>query len=219
MLRATVLFGLVSLVTVRAIGADVAGPAQLPASRYAAMSGKSPFALATPPEPTSAASGTFASNWFVSGIGRYGDNAFVTIKSRDLSVQFTLFGPEAHPEYHVSLASVNWSDTIGQSTVVLQKGTETAKLEFNQALLRTTQPAADSPPAGATTGDSASAPAGAGNASTPATSLSKTALAATSAAKTRNVAIVSAQPGRQFPTTSRSSGAIQRRIQIIAQPR
>jgi hypothetical protein len=213
MLRATLLSGLVSLAVVRAIGADVAAPAQLPAGRYAAMREKSPFVLATRDEPTTAAQGTFASNWYVDGMGRLGDDAFVTIKSRDKTVQFTLFGHEAHPEHHVSVASVNWSDTIGQSSVVLQKGTETAKLEFNQALLRGTVDAAPT-----TAGGPATASTAADNALTPARNLSKT-LAAKGAVKANNVAIVPAQANRQFSTASRSPGSIQRRIQIIAQPK
>lgn len=219
MFRATFLFGLVHLAAVHAIGADLASPAQLPASRYAAMREKSPFALATRDEPAAAAQGTFASNWFVSGIGRFGDDDFVTIQSRDKTAQFTLFGREAHPEYHVSVASVNWSDTIGQSTVVLQKGTETAKLEFNQALLRATPAAANTTPAGATAGGPAATGTVGDDAVVPSRNFSKAALAAKGAARTGNAAAVPLSTDRQFSTASRSPGAIQRRIQIIAQPK
>lgn len=113
-------------------------PAPLPAERYAAMKERSPFALATAVAPAAPTQGSFAANWFVSGIGRLGDSDFVAIKSRDLSTQFTLCGRE--PLNGVSVASVTWSEVIGKSTVILQKGTETAKLEFSESQLRTAVP-------------------------------------------------------------------------------
>ncbi len=117
-------------------------PESLPTDRYAAMAGQSPFALATAVAPPAAPQASFAANWFVSGIARLGDADFVTIKSRDAALQFSLFGQELNQEHGVSLASVNWSETIGKSTVILQKGTETAKLEFNEADLRGPAPSA-----------------------------------------------------------------------------
>ncbi len=60
----------------------------------------------------------------------------MTIKSRDLAVQFSLFARETDRVTGVSLASVNWSDHVGKSTVILRKGTETARLEFNEAEVR-----------------------------------------------------------------------------------
>ena len=141
MFRATFLLFVVSLSISHAWSADFSEPAALPADRYAAMREKSPFALATASVPI-ASTGSFAANWYLGAIGRLGDTDFVTIKSRDLSVQFTLFGHEPNPEHRVSISSVNWSDTVGESSVILQKGTETAKLEFNQSLLRAPAPAA-----------------------------------------------------------------------------
>jgi hypothetical protein len=117
---------------------DSPQPTPLSPDRYAAMAEQSPFALATAPAPASTPQASFAANWFVSGIARVGDTDFVTIRSRDASVLFSLFGRE--PNQGVSLASVDWSGTVGKTTVVLQKGTETARLEFNEAELRA-QPA------------------------------------------------------------------------------
>lgn len=111
-------------------------PKPLPAERYAAMASQSPFALATVTAAPPAPQASFAANWFVSGIARLGDVDFVTIKSRDAAMQFSLFGREPNPEHGVSVASVNWSEIVGKSTVILQKGTEMAKLEFNEADLR-----------------------------------------------------------------------------------
>jgi len=76
---------------------------------------------------------SFAANWYVSGIGRLGDQDFVTVKSRDLSTQFSLYGNELNPKEGVTLVSINWSETVGKSTVLLKKGAETATLEFNEA--------------------------------------------------------------------------------------
>ncbi len=111
-------------------------PTPLPAERYAAMASQSPFALATVTAAPAAPQASFAANWYVSGIARIGDTDFVSIKSRDAALQFSLFGQEPNQEHGVSVSSVNWSETIGKSTVILQKGTEMAKLEFNEAELR-----------------------------------------------------------------------------------
>jgi hypothetical protein len=104
-------------------------------SRYQALLAHSPFSLATAPAPVAVAQGSFASNWYVSGIGRIRGADFVSIKSRDLSTQFSLYGGEKARAGEVALVSVTWSDVVGKSTVILRKGTETAKLEFNEAEL------------------------------------------------------------------------------------
>jgi hypothetical protein len=83
---------------------------------------------------------SFATNWYVTGVGRFGDVEFVSLKSRDLSTAFSLYSGEPDPGTGVMLSTVNWSETIGKTTVTLRKGTETAVLEFNQALLATTPP-------------------------------------------------------------------------------
>ncbi len=120
-------------------------PSALPADRYSAMGANCPFATATPTVAPSQPQASFAANWFISGIARIGDSDFVTVKARDLSTQFSLFGNEPNSENGVILASVNWSETIGKSTVVLRKGTETAKLEFNEAQIHSAPQAAPEP--------------------------------------------------------------------------
>jgi hypothetical protein len=121
--------------------ADDAIPAALPAGRYEHIRTHSPFAVATAEAPPVQKGASFAANWFVSGIARIGGDDFVTIKSRDLATQFSLFG-KGDKVNDVALASVTWSDAVGKSTVILRKGTETAKLEFNEAEVQATQPAA-----------------------------------------------------------------------------
>ena len=108
-------------------------PHSRPASRYQSMKQQSPFALATPVEPGAALQASFAANWVVSGIARLGDVDYVTIKARDLSAEFSLYGHDANSQNGVALASIEWSDKIGKSAVIIKKGTETAKLEFNEA--------------------------------------------------------------------------------------
>jgi len=121
-------------------------PQSFPKGRYDQLREHSPFSLATVQAPVVAPGPGFADNWFVSGIARLGDDDFVTIKSRDLAKQFSLFSNETDRETGVSVASVNWSDTVGKSTVILRKGTETAKLEFNEAEIHATPQAANPKP-------------------------------------------------------------------------
>jgi hypothetical protein len=117
-------------------------PLPFPAERYTAMLEKSPFALATPvaPPPVAPTKG-FAADWYLTGLARFEDQDYVSIKSRDLSVNFSLFGTEAtkgltgsnESANGVQLVSVEWSNERGKSTVTIKKGDEIARLEFNQA--------------------------------------------------------------------------------------
>jgi hypothetical protein len=110
-------------------------PTVFPAERYEQMIAKSPFALATPPAPVAAPPDkSFADGWFVSGLAQLDGKDFVTIKSRDLGVQLSLFGTDAKDG--ISLQKVEWSPAIGRSTVTIMKDGQTAKLEFNQAELQ-----------------------------------------------------------------------------------
>lgn len=137
-----------ALLAVPAWAADKPMPEAHPAGRYATMVEKSPFALATAAAPVAEAQASFAANWYVAGIAKLGDTDFVTIKSRDASQIFSLIGRE--PQNGVSVASIEWSETIGKSKVILQKGTETAKLEFNEADLRGPAPSTNAPNVAAT---------------------------------------------------------------------
>jgi hypothetical protein len=125
---------------------DLAIPAVFPPERYEAMIARSPFALATPPAPVAAApEKNFADGWYVSGLAQLDGQDFVTIKSRDLAVQFSLFGNE--PKDGVTLQRVEWSPSIGRSTVTIVKDGQTAKLEFNQAELQSAASPAAAPSA------------------------------------------------------------------------
>lgn len=122
--------------------AEDAIPQPWPAARYAEFARQSPFALATA-AVSSAASPipSFASDWFVSGVARIGRADFVTIKSRDASMQFSIFGREPHPQHGICLAEVRWSEAVGKSVVILRKGQELAALEFNEVEVRGPEPA------------------------------------------------------------------------------
>jgi len=110
-------------------------PASPPADRYAGMSRHSPFALATAAPVVPPAGPSFAANWYIAGIARDGDTDFVTIKSRDATIQFSLRGKEAHQEQGVVLDQINWSDEPLKSTVSIRKGNELALLQFNEAIV------------------------------------------------------------------------------------
>lgn len=111
-------------------------PAAFPAERYETMIARSPFALATPPAPVAApAEKNFAEGWFVSGLAQLDGKDFVSIKSRDLGVQLSLFGSD--PRDGVTLQKVEWSPALGKSTVTIAKDGQTAKLVFNEAEMQT----------------------------------------------------------------------------------
>ena len=143
------LIPLFALVTSQAFALESAVPAAFPADRYEKMAEKSPFALATPAAPVAAPQASFAANWFLTAVGRDAQGQdFITIKAQDGSVHFSLSGNEANPETGVSLASVNWSDTFRESTAIIKKGAETAKLIFNkeETVMPAPQPGGARPP-------------------------------------------------------------------------
>lgn len=119
--------------------AESAIPEPFPSTRYEAMLAQSPFALATPvAAPPAPAERGFASDWYVTGLGYFEEKDYVSIKSRDLSTSFSLYGTE--PVNGVSLVGVEWSNERGKSAVTVKKGEDTARIEFNQAELQTTAP-------------------------------------------------------------------------------
>ena len=122
-----------ALLPCSAAAAELAVPAQHPLSRYQTMFEKSPFALATAAPPPVVPQAGFAEGWYVSSLSRIFNKDRVTIKSRDLSTQFELFGDEPNrANGDIVLAGVDWSPVVGKSTVTIKKGTEFAKLEFDQ---------------------------------------------------------------------------------------
>lgn len=111
-----------------------------PMARYGAMLNQSPFALATvveaPPEPTE----SFTANWELTGIAKLRNDQgeekdFITIRSRDRRLSFTLYGEQVATEDEakgVSIHSVDRREGARKSTVTLKRGTELGKVEFSQ---------------------------------------------------------------------------------------
>jgi hypothetical protein len=131
-MKTGILFLLAGFVGGSLARAEEAVPTAPSPDRYSRLSQHCPFAVASAVAPAMT-TGSFAANWFISGIGRMGDVDFVSIKARDLSTQFSLFGQE--PKDGVVLVEVNWSNVVGKSTVTLRKGSEVARLAFNEAIV------------------------------------------------------------------------------------
>ncbi len=124
---------LLGLAAAAAVAGDNPVPTSMPAERYAEMESRSPFALASAAAPAPPVGESFAANWYVSGMARLNGEDFVSIKSRDQAVQFSLHGRSEDVQTGVGLAAVEWAEDAGRSTVILRKGNETARLEFNRA--------------------------------------------------------------------------------------
>lgn len=223
-MKALPILSLAILLTSRAWSVENPIPTAHPADRYAALSEKAPFALATPAAPVVTPQASFAANWFVSGIARIGDADFVTIKARDQSTQFSLFAHETHPVNGVSVASVNWSETVGKSTVILQKGSETAKLEFNEMDLRGPQAAPTPQPGMNPSGVPMPQPVG----MPPQIGTAPVGMPQPPGMPPQPVGIprpgnmpviVPAQATRQFPTPTANPNEVHRRVRIINQPK
>lgn len=113
-----------------------------PEARYQPMIARSPFALATPVAPPVAADKSFADGWYLAGISQFDGKNFVAVRSRDLSVQFSLYGDERREDNGVKLQSVEWSPTLGRTTATIEKDGQFAKLEqLNQSELASAAPA------------------------------------------------------------------------------
>jgi hypothetical protein len=131
------------------LGVEDAVPNELPKGRYEEIMRHCPFALASVKARPEAPQPSFAVNWYVAGIARLGGDYYVTIKARDLSEQFSLFGDQPDGRNKVRLIGVNWSDNLGKSTVTIQKDKEMATLVFNEAEMQST-PTQLATPAGQT---------------------------------------------------------------------
>ena len=127
-----------ALVTSPAFALESVVPAPFPADRYEKLAEKCPFAVAPKMEVTPPQQAGFAANWFLTMAGRDAQGRdVVTIRAQDGSAHFSLYGNEPYPDenstaYGVSLASINWSDTFRETTAIIKKGAETAKLIFSK---------------------------------------------------------------------------------------
>lgn len=112
-------------------------PQAYPPDRYAALLDKSPFAVATAaPEPVAPVE-NFATNLYVSAIFKsYDDEGKpryrVLVRSRDEQLRLDLFGDKPS-EDGIALVAVDEAAISSKSTVTLKKGSETGRIEFDQA--------------------------------------------------------------------------------------
>lgn len=118
-------------------GASQAIPKAFPAERYSGLVSKSPFAIASaPPEPVAPVE-NFATNFVVTGISKQknkdGHETYnVFVRSRDMATRLVLVGDRPSDE-GISVVSVEEAAVAAKSVVVLRKGSETGRVEFDQA--------------------------------------------------------------------------------------
>ncbi len=130
------LLPLLALAASPALALESAVPARFPADRYEKMAEqkgeKALFALATPTVAPVVTQAGFATNWYLTAVGRDPQGQeFVTIKAQDGSVHFSLSGGEANPETGVSLVNITWSDAWRKSKATIKKGAELAEIVFS----------------------------------------------------------------------------------------
>jgi len=131
---AVVLAPLCGLAGLAAWAGPQALPTPFPEARYARMSKRSPFAVATAAATPAAAAPGFAAQLFVDGVAHYGDTDYVGIKSRDLDKPVAIFvAVGTTTEDGLKVERVQWSDETGKSTVEVSKGGEKATLEFDES--------------------------------------------------------------------------------------
>lgn len=126
-------------------------PVPFPLERYAALLEKSPFAIATaPPEVIPVSTENFATNWVLTGISKQRDHEgkelfTVFVRSRDLATRLVLTGD--HPsDDGVSVASVEEAAVPAKTAVFLKKGSETGRVEFDQATVAAAPSTPAAPP-------------------------------------------------------------------------
>jgi hypothetical protein len=112
-------------------------PVPFPAQRYTALFEKSPFAIASAPPEQPVTAENFATNWVLAGISKQkgkdgAEHYTLFVRSRDLATRLVIFG-DRPTEDGVSLVSVDENPVAAKSTAILRKGSETGRVEFDQA--------------------------------------------------------------------------------------
>src|SRR5215813_111506 len=135
-----------TLVTVLAVAAatysqaeDVLPP-QYNFDRYSKMMDQSPFAIATA-QVAPAATPDFAKDLYIANAARSQDGDMVTLAS-STDHNFKKYLTTKEPVDGYSVASIEWSDKVGQTKVTISKDGNFATLTFNQALLSQAAPGA-----------------------------------------------------------------------------
>jgi len=134
----------ITLATIMAIGgamcsqaADVLPP-QYNFDRYSKMMEQSPFAIASA-VAAPAATPDFAKDLYIANAARSQDGDLVTLASTT-DHNFKKYLSTKEPVDGYSIASIEWSDKVGQTKVTISKDGNFATLTFNQALLSQAAP-------------------------------------------------------------------------------
>ena len=117
--------------------ADVLPP-QYNFDRYSKMMDQSPFAIATA-VAAPAATPDFAKDLFIANAAKSQDGDLVTLAST-ADHNFKKYLTTKEPIDGYSIASIEWSDKVGQTKVTISKDGNFATLTFNQALLSQASP-------------------------------------------------------------------------------
>jgi len=134
----------ITLATIMTIGgamcsqaADVLPP-QYNFDRYSKMMEQSPFAIASA-VAAPAATPDFAKDLYIANAARSQDGDLVTLASTT-DHNFKKYLSTKEPVDGYSIASIEWSDKVGQTKVTISKDGNFATLTFNQALLSQASP-------------------------------------------------------------------------------
>jgi hypothetical protein len=113
-------------------------PPQYNFDRYSKMMDQSPFAIATA-VAAPAATPDFAKDLYIANAARSQDGDLVTLAS-SADHNFKKYLTTKEPVDGYSVASIEWSDKVGQTKVTISKDGNFATLTFNQALLSQVSP-------------------------------------------------------------------------------
>lgn len=108
-------------------------PPQYNFDRYSKMMDQSPFAIASA-VAAPAATPDFAKDLYIANAARSQDGDLVTLAS-SADHNFKKYLTTKEPVDGYSVASIEWSDKVGQTKVTISKDGNFATLTFNQALL------------------------------------------------------------------------------------
>ena len=115
--------------------------------RYSKMMDQSPFAVASA-VAAPAATPDFAKDLYIANAARSQDGDLVTLAS-STDHNFKKYLTTKEPADGYSIASIEWSDKVGQTKVTISKDGNFATLTFNQALLSQASPGGAVPARGA----------------------------------------------------------------------
>src|SRR6476620_4115872 len=113
-------------------------PPQYNFDRYSKMMDQSPFAIATA-VAAPAATPDFAKDLYIANAAKSQDGDLVTLAST-ADHNFKKYLTTKEPVDGYSIASIEWSDKVGQTKVTISKDGNFATLTFNQALLSQASP-------------------------------------------------------------------------------